>query len=85
MDLEKGKRHLESRAFVDWTLPVELRGGGAVRLYDAEAGGDQPVIGSYYTGQRWIPCAWALNGLFRPDNKPCKLDVVNGDSEKESV
>lgn len=62
---------------VDWRQPTELRGGGAVRLYDAEAGGDKPVIGSYYTGDRWIPSCWALDGYYRPDKKESGLDVIN--------
>lgn len=85
LDLAKGKRYLESKP-VNWRAPVELRGGGKVRLYNAEGGGDKPVHGAYCTGERWIVNQWDLNGRHRQDKKT-PLDIVNyyGSTEKETA
>jgi hypothetical protein len=62
---------------IDWKQPIQLRGGGAVRLYSAEGGGEFPVHGAYYALDRWIPSAWGIDGFHRPDKKESGLDIVN--------
>jgi hypothetical protein len=69
---------------VDWRQPIKLRGGGAVRLYHAEGGGDNCVHGAYYTGDRWIPSGWCIDGSHRPDKKKSSLDIIN-EERKEAA
>jgi hypothetical protein len=83
VDLEKGRRYLESNR-LDWQLPIRTRAGSEVVLYNAEGGGDSPVHGAYNGGDgEWVPTRWQLTGHFRPDKKKCALDIINGYSEKE--
>ncbi len=64
---------------LNWREPIKLRGGGEVRLYNAEGGGEKPVHGAYNTGTEWIPCAWTINGNYLYNNKKCGLDIINAE------
>lgn len=55
----------------------KTRDGGEIRIYCDNAGGEYPLHGAYYWEgeQRWIPCAWTLDGYVVNKETPRSLDI----------
>lgn len=56
----------------------KTRGGGEIRIYDDDAGGDYPIHGSwwYEAEKRWIPAAWTKEGFVVEEDQPRQLDIA---------
>ena len=55
----------------------KTRGGGELRIYDDDAGGEYPIHGAwwYEAEKRWIPAAWTKDGFVVEEDQPRSLDI----------
>ena len=51
-------------------------GGCSVVLFKNEAGGNYPILGAYWSGERWIPSAWTKEGYKFLDVPIHELNIV---------
>lgn len=55
------------------------RGGTPVVLFTSSGGGDFPLVGAYFSGECWIPCAWLPDGAYGSINEhmtSTSLDLI---------
>jgi hypothetical protein len=48
---------------------VKTRGGTPAIIFTRESGGENPLLGAYYTGIEWIPVKWTIEGKFPSVNE----------------
>ena len=60
---------------INFTRPIQTRGGSDVRLYDIFDG--RYINGAYYEQSEdiWYPCQWSSTGEY--GDKPTALDLIN--------
>ncbi len=56
--------------------------GSLVQLFDADCGGEKPLVGIYYDAatNSWFAAQWSREGHFNVQNKkyiPSSMDLVN--------
>jgi len=64
---------------------VTLRSGGAAIVFEFDGGKDYPQIGAWWadTQERWIPCAWTVEGYLLDATTQTELDILLDNSHKE--
>lgn len=60
----------------------KTKGGSIVQLFDADCGGEKPLVGIYYepVDKAWYAAQWTLQGHYRVMNGeyiPSSLDLEN--------
>ena len=56
-------------------LQYLTRVGTPVKIYSVNAGGDNPIHGAYFSGDRWVLAAWTKEGLVYT-GQVRNLDIV---------
>ncbi len=84
MDHAKRRRNMgKSYKTLDFTKPIETRGGCEVRLYDIFDG--RYFNGAYYDSSDdiWYPLQWGRDGMYGATRSDLDLVNVNGTSKKD--
>lgn len=62
---------------------IKSDGGVDVIIYTTQAGGDRPIHGAFWAGEKWgwIPTSWTIEGQYAASfqsNLDIKMAIING-------
>ena len=77
MDLEKGKRYLESKLPINPLKPIITRAGSPVKILSIHPDDPRPYLGEVETSHGFIPFTWTISGHYKEKKYPSALDIFN--------
>lgn len=64
----------------------KMRDGRKVRIYATDAGGEYPVHGAYFHGDKWYNISWTKEGkIYKNDHLQSSGDIMPPEPEKVMV
>lgn len=84
MDPTRERKNLGSPTKLNFTIPMQTRGGSDIRLYEIFE--SSYINGAYYVKEedKWYPVQWHWNGYYNRDGT-CSLDLINVPEQQEKI